>query len=72
MTRKAVAQVVGRLGREELPGPQDVPTQVMVLPTGPGRAWGRRVTGRSLWVMYQFDSDEVMVLGVTKHAPIRT
>ena len=59
------------MDREALPGVGDVLARVVILPTGVGTAWARRVPGRSLWVLYRFDASTVQILAVTDRAPIR-
>jgi hypothetical protein len=78
--RRAVGRVVGRLDHEALPGPDDVLTRIFhAVPSEKTEvdtltadtAWSRRVVGRSLWVLYQFDEHVVKVLAVTREPPIQ-
>ena len=71
-TRAAVGRVVGRLANaSRLPEAEDVYVRVFLThePDREVLAYARRVLGMSLWVVYQFDDEELALLAVTDRRP---
>ena len=56
---------------QSLRGSNDVYGRIVVVPSGVGTAWARRVPGHSLWLLYWFDVDVVSALAIaSRTAPI--
>jgi hypothetical protein len=63
--RAVFATVAALADADELPGVADDETRF-----GPGRAFVRRVSGRNVWILYQFDEDHVFAITTRGEPPV--
>ena len=65
-TRARVGRTLAELVDATLPGRGDF--EALLYPVG--TAWARRIAGRSLWLLYRFDVEEVIVFVLVDREPV--